>query len=195
MQECYRTLGVWNVGGDVNVNKFRAWNPQKRIMSYDFCEINTAGDNIVASVEDGELVVKYLKEPLMHYRESPTMEPTGLYDKRKIMIWEGDVLKIPVDLNKEHHGDFAWYEVTKRHGQWFISYLKSQKGFQLPKGFLFSLLLSQFEYNAGDMFTKKDYYPETNIEVVGNVYEHSHLFINNKGYKDEIITRLVDGQG
>ncbi|MEK4882605.1 MULTISPECIES: YopX family protein [Paenibacillus] len=157
------------------MSKFRAWNPQLKIMSYDFCEINVSGSNIVASVEEGCLEVKYLKEPLMHYREAPTMEPTGLHDKLKNNVWQGDIIKIPVEINTEFHGDFTLHEVIKINGQWVTSYLRSEKGAKLPKGYLRGFLLKNYEFDTTTFLYNIDYEPTTEIEVVGNIYENPEL--------------------
>lgn len=139
--------------------KFRAWDKENGVM--------IDGDSL-AFEEYAPLADLLSQEGIMQY--------TGLKDKDAGQeIWQGDILKIPVDINNEFHGEYSLYEVIKMHGQWVVSYIRSETGAKLPRGYLRASLLNQYEYSAKLLYWSEDYMPHTKIEVIGNIYENPEL--------------------
>lgn len=106
---------------------------------------------------------------------SPLMQYTGLKDKNGQEIYEGDILKVPVTGNEEYHGKYSFHEVVKVHGQWVLSYLYSETGRKLPRGYTRGLLLDCFEFDMKLFLWAEDYQPATETEVIGNIYDNPEL--------------------
>ena len=150
--------------------KFRAWNLEKGIMHYDaedtydgISENGIEHSNFSALLEDNEYIV---------------MQCTGLKDKNGKLIYEGDIIKIPTQCNKELHGNYSLQEVVWRNGYWVISYISSETGYKLPRGwtagFLHDYWSDEFEkefmFCNEEMFCKYD-----TFEIIGNIYENKDL--------------------
>jgi hypothetical protein len=80
-----------------------------------------------------------------------------------------------VDVNTDFHGAYSIYEIVKVNGQWVTSYIRSETGFKLPRGYTRGFLLDHYEYSAKLFLWSEEYKPHTEIEVIGNVYEHLEL--------------------
>ena len=108
---------------------------------------------------------------------------TGLNDKNGKLIYEGDIIKIPTQCNKELHGNYSLQEVVWRNGYWIISYISSETGRKLPRGFTSGFLhdywseefKKEFMFSNEEMFCKYD-----TLEVIGNIYENKELLGEEK---------------
>ncbi|MGX1266635.1 putative phage protein (TIGR01671 family) [Rossellomorea marisflavi] len=103
-------------------------------------------------------------------------ESTMLQDKMNKEIFEGDIVKIPCEDYADFHGSFTLHEVIQVNGQWVTSYLASEAGRKLPRGYVRGFLLDNFEYDPKLFFWSEDYKPRTEIEVVGNAHQDKHLY-------------------
>jgi len=60
---------------------------------------------------------------------------TGLRDSNGTLIKVSDHIKMPSDINEEFHGKWSVYEVIQRGLTPILSYLHSEKGQMLAKGY------------------------------------------------------------
>jgi len=106
----------------------------------------------------------------------------GFKDKKSIIMFEGDIIKMPVTGNKDYHGKFTFKEIIYRNGQWMLSYLKSEKGFKFPTGYTVGSLVDEILDYSKDAYFSDDYFDElplSNFEVVGSRFFNPE-YINNE---------------
>lgn len=152
------------------VNRLRAWDQEKGIMyGPEVLDLLLHFDGRMNSHEEGCLMGENYTKQL------PVMLPTGLPDKHGEELWQGDIVKMPVTVNQEFHGDYALYEIIRVHGQWIISYLRSEKGALLPRGYLRAFLLTEYDYDTKLFLWSEDYKPRTELERVGDIYRNPEL--------------------
>jgi uncharacterized phage protein (TIGR01671 family) len=106
---------------------------------------------------------------------------TGLKDKNDKEIFEGDVLKVPVDINQEVHGNYSIHEVIIKKGIIITSYLKSEKGQILPKGYTAGFLLDSYNFDNKTFLFNDNPSMDTNVEIIGNIYENPELLEDSDG--------------
>jgi uncharacterized phage protein (TIGR01671 family) len=98
----------------------------------------------------------------------------GKKDKNGIDLWEGDLIKEPVRINQDYHGEYSIKEILYKHGEWIASHISSEKG-KLPRGYMAGFLIDSFEYDAKLFFFSKDYVLRTDIEKIGNLHDNKDL--------------------
>jgi uncharacterized phage protein (TIGR01671 family) len=142
--------------------KFRAWDKNTNVMRYP--------DGKKGSESNGALVDWFEDEDLMQY--------TGLKDKNDKEIYEGDVVKREcVEPFSDMHGGYTLQEVTFNNGTFILSYLISEKGIKMPRGYTASFVNDFEDVDAKHMLWSKEPI-QIPVEVIGNIYEHPHLLQN-----------------
>lgn len=128
------------------IPKFRAWNIEsKEMLEHNF---------IVETVMWGGDIVRDFSDVINGEDVFILMQSTGLTDKNGKEIFEGDIVRA-------EHDNFSMDEVPPEYKPYigFIKYVKT--GYSI--------------------ITKDTYHPclsnirITNIKVLGNIHEHSHL--------------------
>jgi len=98
-----------------------------------------------------------------NYRsENPLMQYTGLLDKNGTKIFEGDIVKLQ---------DFSAYEEVYYKGT--IDYIQSHFSFKYLN------IKPSKRLGLGTFYPDGEQNIAVELEVVGNIYEDSHLFDNN----------------
>ncbi len=69
---------------------------------------------------------------------------TGLCDSVGEAIHVGDLIKMIVTGNSDLHGEWAYYEVKQKGLTPILSYIKSDKGQIVPKGYLSMVLCDNY---------------------------------------------------
>lgn len=70
---------------------------------------------------------------------------TGLKDSKGNMIHVGALIKKPCEINEEFHGAWAIYRVKLQGIVPILSYVRSEKGQQLPEGYLACVLSDEYD--------------------------------------------------
>ncbi|MCA8972871.1 MAG: hypothetical protein KDC95_24010, partial [Planctomycetes bacterium] len=70
---------------------------------------------------------------------------TGYRDNNGNPILIGSVVRMPVTLNTEVHGEWSDYTVIQKGMIPVLSYLRSEKGQIVPKGYMASLLSDEYD--------------------------------------------------
>lgn len=128
------------------VNKYRAWNTEKKIMCYDNEDLSACYWGGVYSSEVG-IINEYLNLP-EHVRDYEYMQYTGVTDKNGKEIYEGDIVR-------NQQGEV--YKV-----EYYIS---------MCRFVLVTNTGSTWEGIETDYYTSVC----SEIEVIGNVYENTDL--------------------
>lgn len=143
------------------VVKFRAWDKKKKEWADDIY-IGSDGWHFQQGIDD-------------HNPDIEIQLSTGLKDSKGVEIFEGDLLKSPIKINQEYHGDYCINEVMVLKGQIIASHVSSEKG-KLPRGYTRGQLLeSWFSYDHKLLFWGEDYEPQTGCEVIGNIHQNKEL--------------------
>jgi len=104
-------------------------------------------------------------------RRPNVMQFTGLKDSTDPAqeLWVGDIIKRPTNTNQTLHGAYAYYEIISRGMIPLMSYLCSEKETKMYRGYLFTLLTSDFDIEQIE-FGKEA--TAEYIRKVGNIYEN-----------------------
>lgn len=91
---------------------------------------------------------------------------TGLCDSNGEEIFVGDLLKKPTSCNEDLHGSYALYEVKQQGLTPIISYVESETGEQLPRGYLAAPLSDEYDRKMF-CFSKKpmNLRPDENVTI------------------------------
>lgn len=145
--------------------KFRAWDTENKKM-YSVDELNNIWDiGIPVAVHQ----MQSGNDIRLRTDENPLMQFTGLLDKENQEIFEGDVVKTmwqhdgTTNYDYEVVGEIIWYQ---ERCQWDIHWEKNGEIYNFP--------LCSFE---------REELNNESIEIIGNIYEHSHLLNNMESGK------------
>ena len=131
-------------------------------------------DGVLFEVEQGLSDSTFILE-----KEDCVIEQcTGLKDNNGKLIYEGDLVKLPVNCNKELHGVYTTQEVVWRNGFWLLSYVSSQKGLIIPRGYSAGFLHDYLDedFNEDFLFGNNDMFCKyKQLEVIGNIHENPEL--------------------
>ena len=134
--------------------KFRAYDEQQKIMHLDFEFISSGqehNDWIIFKSDKQQLKNKVVFDNPYFYKQFKIMQYTGLKDKNSVEIYEGDILKLELDWG--YGLAEIIIEVCFKDGSFRAKALNSSE----------DTLIIDLPY----------------LEVIGNIYEHSHLLDND----------------
>jgi len=154
--------------------KFRAWDK-------DWKMIIIPKQHYAPEYKDGHIAEMYNPEEneyhVVYDRDERfvLMQYTGLKDKNGKEIFEGDIVKVPVEINKENFGEWSYREIKFNNGGFLSSYLCSEKGQVIPRGYTASFLSEEPDLNMKVMLWGEEPYQIDQFEIVGNIYENPEL--------------------
>lgn len=130
--------------------KFRVWNTETNKMIIKVKEMGVFALKSIYSIDEFLVVPTDEKYPLMQY--------TGLKDKNDVEIYEGDILKYPYVRSSSVN-----YTIEIGVIEWSDEYC----------GFI----IDEVQNIGGFCGIESKHMNE--LEVIGNIYEHSNLLDNN----------------
>jgi uncharacterized phage protein (TIGR01671 family) len=133
---------------------------------------------------NSDLLVKFFREVNERRNGGNTvhiMQFTGLMDKNGKEIYEGDIVKQEITINTGFHGNYGLYEITFNNGGFIMTYLKSETGFKLPRGYTGCFLNEIEDISMKLMIFSKQPYQIDQLEIVGNIYETPELLGEDNG--------------
>ena len=170
--------------------KFRAWDIEKKEMTYFHNKRGMQYNNDEIRISNGwdgndnpKYWGGYYEEYVDRTDKYILMQCTGLKDKNGKLIYEEDIVKVPTQCNKELHGSYSLQEIVWRNGNWVLSYISSEKGRKLPRGWSACFLHDQWsdEYEKEFIFTNADIFCTYNaLEIIGNIHENKELLEEQK---------------
>jgi len=145
--------------------KFRAWDKENKRMVYDFDQDIGYGVKVGDSIHDKVYSIGMFYKTLMQY--------TGLKDKNKKEIYEGDLIKV---YNYYPPGPFTHVKKPT----WEYSGIQTVQESRIYKGLInvhVMLLdgINQAMKYRGDCLEKYDVENAYKFEVIGNIYENPEL--------------------
>ena len=135
--------------------KFRAWDKTHQKMFYDV----SIRENYFCVYRNNEGLLS-ISGRIAEKSSIIIMQFTGLCDKNKVEIYEGDICKWKNQISKKEYQGSIWLIVwDKVHAKFTTKY----KGGGKSSDSIFPL------------------FTETDMEVIGNVHEHPELLEKNNG--------------
>ena len=152
-----------------NYFRFRAWDRTKNRMLF----LSGIFNNIPYTEKSTFPQYDSSKE----YHDLKIMHCINLRDKNGELIYERDLCQSEVTVNKETHGDWALYEIIMKNGLTFCSYVRSQKGEIVPRGYMGCCINELDDISHKLLFMSNDY--RIPIEIIGNIHENPELLKGN----------------
>lgn len=130
--------------------KFRVFDYDKNKMVY-FSDLFS----VVKPHHDRSSMPNYYNDYKYH-KTGEYMQSTGLKDKNGKLIYEGDVLKVVGKQTEEIIGCVQWLDDFCKFS---LNIANKKEG----------------KYQSCEIFCEFDYLPETEREIIGNIYENKEL--------------------
>ena len=142
--------------------KFRAWDIENKEWSEEVTGVTINGEPLYNGPDDT-------------YPDVILMQYTGLKDKNGKEIYEGDIVRVPTEINKDVFGEWSLREIKYNNGGFLSSYLTSEKGQIVRRGYTASFIIEEPNIDTKRMLWGFDPVEVSTFEVVGNVYENADL--------------------
>jgi uncharacterized phage protein (TIGR01671 family) len=155
--------------------KFRAWDKVNKRMGYFhpgfswndeyyLWHLSEVGDGDITDVPCGDNI--------------ELMQFTGLRDKNGVEIYEGDIVRVTADIDCSKDFDS---EVDFRSQTIICKVVFREE----TAAFDLSTIKADTHLNAWGFYGQSN--PSEEMEVIGNIYEHSHLLTNEKERADSAV--------
>lgn len=146
--------------------KYRAWDKRVNVM----CGIGWIRWNPDLSIKQAQCIIQYespndINEYLQDGDNLTFLQFTGLHDKNRKEVWEGDIVHVD-RLDSFSSYNKATIIYAENRGSFFLQYTKLAN----PKG-----ILSMESIHSNDGTVIFDNCTGWDIEVIGNIYENPEL--------------------